>query len=94
MILRASMVPTACSFKQTKQPVPFSQRIEALAFEYHLSRREADVFGLIARGRSIPYVAGALAISENTVRSHVRRIYDKFGVHSKQELLDLVEGLG
>ena len=73
---------------------PFSQRIEALAFEYHLSRREADVFGLIARGRSIPYVAGALAISENTVRSHVRRIYDKFGVHSKQELLDLVEGLG
>lgn len=73
---------------------PFAQRIEALAFEYHLSRREADVFGLIARGRSIPYVAGALAISENTVRSHVRRIYDKFGVHSKQELLDLVEGLG
>lgn len=72
---------------------PFAQRIEALAFEYHLSRREADVFGLIARGRSIPYVAGALAISENTVRSHVRRIYDKFGVHSKQELLDLVEGL-
>ena len=72
----------------------FANRIEELSFTYHLSRRESDVFGLIARGRSIPYVAGALAISENTVRSHVRRIYDKFGVHSKQELLDLVEGLG
>ena len=33
-------------------------------------------------------------LSENTVRSHVRRIYNKLGVHSKQELLDLVEGGG
>ena len=69
----------------------FSARVEGLAFDYHLSRRETDVFALIARGRSIPYTAEALTISENTVRSHVRRIYDKLGVHSKQELLDLVE---
>lgn len=69
----------------------FSARIEALAYEYHLSRRETDVFALLARGRSIPYAADALTISENTVRSHVRRIYDKLGVHSKQEVLDLVE---
>ncbi len=68
-----------------------ANRVASLAFEYHLSRREADVFALIARGRSIPYVAESLTISENTVRSHVRRIYDKLGVHSKQELLDLVE---
>ena len=69
----------------------FAARVEGLAFDYHLSRRETDVFALIARGRSIPYTAEALTISENTVRSHVRRIYDKLGVHSKQELLDLVE---
>ena len=66
-------------------------RIAALSFDYHLSRRETDVFALIAHGRSIPYVAETLTISENTVRSHVRRIYDKLGVHSKQELIDLVE---
>ena len=69
----------------------FDERIESIALAMHLSRREADVFSLIARGRSLPYAAEALSISENTVRSHVRRIYDKLGVHSKQELLDLVE---
>lgn len=69
----------------------YSRHIETLADEKHLSRREAEVFALVARGRSIPYIAEALTISENTVRSHVRRIYDKLGVHSKQEVLDLVE---
>ncbi len=67
------------------------RRVEAVAFEHHLSRRETDVFALIARGRSVPYTAQALVLSENTVRSHVRRIYNKLGVHSKQELLNLVE---
>lgn len=67
------------------------ERIERVAFAFHLSRREADVFALIARGRSMPYIAETLVVSENTVRSHTRRIYGKLGVHSKQELLDLVE---
>ena len=67
------------------------RRIEEVVLAHHLSRREGDVFALIARGRSVPYIAETLVISENTVRSHTRRIYDKLGVHSKQELLDLVE---
>lgn len=70
------------------------RRIGEIAFAKHLSRRETDVFALVARGRSVPYVAETLVLSENTVRSHVRRIYNKLGVHSKQELLDLVEGGG
>lgn len=70
------------------------RRIGEIAFAKHLSRRETDVFALVARGRSVPYVAETLVLSENTVRSHVRRIYNKLGVHSKQELLDLVEDGG
>ena len=73
-------------------PDPYDRRIEAVALAHHLSRRETDVFALIARGRSVPFIAEALVISENTVRSHARRIYDKLGVHSKQELLNMVEG--
>ena len=83
----ATQAPTEAPAAQPS----FDQRIESIALAMHLSRREADVFSLIARGRSLPYAAEALSISENTVRSHVRRIYDKLGVHSKQELLDLVE---
>ena len=55
-----------------------------------LSPREADVFALMARGRSLPYIAETLVLSENTIRSHTRRIYNKLGVHSKQEMLDLL----
>ena len=36
-------------------------------------------------------IADALFVTENTVRSHVRNIYSKLDVHTRQELLDLLE---
>ena len=69
-----------------------ASRIQDVSHTYHLSRRETDVFALLAQGRSIPYIAETLVISENTVRSHAQRIYAKLDVHSKQQLLDLVQG--
>ena len=60
--------------------------------EFDLSERETEVALLIAQGRSKAYIAGALCLSENTVRTHSRRIYGKLDVHNKQELLDLVRG--
>ena len=47
---------------------------------------------LAARGYSAPAVATTLFISENTVKVHMRHIYDKVGVHTKQGLIELVEG--
>lgn len=44
----------------------------------------------IVRGDTVPRIAGDLDISENTVRTHAKRIYTKLGVHSKQELSDLL----
>ena len=41
--------------------------------------------------RSKAYIADAFFISENTVRGHVKRLYAKLDVHSKQELVDKVE---
>lgn len=60
---------------------------------YGLSRREAEVLGLLARGRDVPYVAEELVISKSTVRTHVKSIFAKTGVHSRQELIDLVESI-
>ncbi|MEG0017021.1 MAG: helix-turn-helix transcriptional regulator, partial [Gordonibacter sp.] len=49
------------------------------------------VFLLLAKGRDVPSIAKQLFISENTVRSHSKNVYRKLDVHSKQELLDLLE---
>ena len=51
------------------------------------------VLGLLARGRDVPYVAEELVISKSTVRTHVKSIFAKTGVHSRQELIDLVESI-
>ena len=57
---------------------------------YRLSARETEVMELIARGYSVARIAELLVVSENTIRTHSRRIYTKLGVHKKQELMDLV----
>lgn len=49
------------------------------------------VLFLLGKGRSIDYVANDLNISFNTAKSHIRNVYGKLNVHSRQELLDLIE---
>lgn len=68
-----------------------AQQCAAVVAQYGLSAREADVLGLLARGRDAAYIADELVISKNTVRTHMRNIFSKTGVHSRQELIDLVE---
>ena len=66
---------------------------ERLGAECGLTVREVEVLQMLVEGRSKSYIAETLFISENTVRSHSKHIYQKLGVHSKQEVLDLL-GLG
>lgn len=65
-----------------------------LALLHGLSERESEVLELLAKGRSVPYIAEALVISKGTVKTHVRHIYEKIGVHDKQELINLVDKAG
>lgn len=48
-----------------------------------LSDREVEVLRLAGRGKPNREIASALHISENTVRHHVKRIYDKIGVSTR-----------
>lgn len=66
-------------------------RCAQLADEFGLSLREQEVLGYLGRGRSQPYIRDQLVLSKNTVASHVKHIYAKLGVHSKQEVIDLFE---
>jgi len=62
-----------------------------LGEKLELSPREIEVFTMLAQGRDPVRIQDALFISYNTVRNHIRSIYKKLDVHSRQELLDLVE---
>lgn len=57
-----------------------------------LTPRETEILGLLAHGRNAPYIQEKLVLSRNTVKTHVQNIYAKLGVHSQQELIDVVEG--
>ena len=66
----------------------------AIAEDYGLTRREAEVLPYLARGRSAKVIAEALFVSESTVRTHIRRILEKTDLHSKQQVIDLIEKYG
>lgn len=70
---------------------PLEAACRVLAESHHLSERETEVFGLLARGYTRTSIAKKLFVSENTVRVHVKNVYAKLYVHSKQQLIDLVE---
>jgi ATP/maltotriose-dependent transcriptional regulator MalT len=50
-----------------------------------LSERETQILRLVAKGLNFKEVGGILAISPNTVITHVKRIYQKLAVHSRGE---------
>lgn len=64
---------------------------ELLRERFGLTQREAEVALLLAEGRSSTYIAGELYLSDNTVRSYVKNIYQKLDVHSKQDLIDFMK---
>ena len=69
----------------------FSKQMAAVREFYGLSAREAEVAELVARGNTVAHIAELLFVSENTVRTHSKRIYVKLDIHKRQELIDLVE---
>ena len=68
----------------------FDERLARLASTAGLSPREAEVLSFVGRGHSSVYVAKTLLISESTVYTHVRNLYRKLGVTSREELIQLL----
>ena len=54
-----------------------------------LTRREREIFALIAVGRDNDGIARELGIAEQTVRNHVSLIYSKLGVKDRFEIIQL-----
>ncbi len=71
-----------------------SPRLLALAKCAGLTRRETQVLASLAVGLGTHRIASALFISRHTVRTHVKNVLAKVGVHSREELDDMVAGRG
>ena len=52
---------------------------------FNLSEREKEILACLVKGMSYKLIAEACFISIDTVRGHIRRIYEKLHVHSKGE---------
>ena len=69
----------------------FQLKCDVVAEQYGLSKRQKEVLSLLARGRNADYITEKLVISPHTAKAHTYNIYLKLDVHSRQELMDLVE---
>ena len=61
--------------------------LPAIPDGWQLTPQEARVTELILRGSSNRDIAAALVVSENTVQTHLRHIYEKVSVRSRTQLL-------
>jgi LuxR family maltose regulon positive regulatory protein len=59
-----------------------------------LSQAEIRVLRYLPTGLSVTEIAGQLYLSVNTVRTHMRHIYDKLGAHRRHEAVDRARTLG
>lgn len=69
----------------------WSNRVNAIADEHDLSKREREILFYLAKGRNAAYIQQELWISIHTVKTHIANIYRKLEVHSIQEVLDMVD---
>ena len=68
---------------------PSAEREIRLDWLDSLTRREKEVFTLIARGCDNAQIADELHMAEHTVRNHVSMIYSKLGVQDRFQIIQL-----
>lgn len=66
-------------------------KAENLARTCGCTPRETDVLVLLARGRTQNVIAQKLGVSQGTAHTHIVHVYQKLGVNSQQELIELVD---
>jgi len=73
--------------------VPFALNAERLR-ELGVTPREREILQLIANGMSNREIAEKLFVSENTVKTHSSRLFDKLGAKRRTQAVQLGKDLG
>jgi NarL family two-component system response regulator LiaR len=79
IVVKEVPVPVGGSF------VPDDKKREDLG----ITRREIEILELIAQGMSTREIAGKLYVSENTVKTHSSRVFDKLGAKRRTQAVQL-----
>jgi two-component system sensor histidine kinase ChiS len=74
-----------------RYPQSTENKFEENCVKYSLTAQEKKIVHLIAKGQSQKGIAESLFISDKTVKTHMRNIFDKVLVTSKVELLSKLE---
>jgi DNA-binding CsgD family transcriptional regulator len=62
--------------------------------ELEITPRELEVLALIADGLSNREMAGRLCVSENTVKTHCQRVFDKLGARRRTQAVQMGKSFG
>jgi DNA-binding CsgD family transcriptional regulator len=60
---------------------------DLISVDLGISTREAEIAVLLSMGQHVPSVAGQLGISIQTLRAHLKHIFEKTGTHSQSDLI-------
>ncbi len=74
-----------------KQAQRVADRCGELAAEYHLTARELEILRLLAQRKTVGMIERDLFIANGTAKAHVRHIYQKLDIHSREELFALLD---
>ena len=66
---------------------PMSSQIARNESFHSLSRREQEIIQVLAKGFRYKEIADQLFLSQETIRTHIRNIYEKLHVNSRSEAL-------
>ncbi len=78
-------------------PVPTGERFvpdERKREDLGITRRELEILELIAQGMSNREIAGRLFVSENTVKTHSSRVFDKLGAKRRTQAVQFGKEFG
>lgn len=84
IVVKEVPVPAAEPF------VPDQRKREDLG----ITRRELEILELIAQGMSNREIAGKLCVSENTVKTHSSRVFDKLGAKRRTQAVQFGKEFG
>jgi DNA-binding CsgD family transcriptional regulator len=92
IVLREVLVPTGAP-AESAAAATFTlnqPQLDALG----ITPRELEILSLIAQGLSNREIAGRLFVSENTVKTHCSRAFDKLGARRRTQAVQLGKQLG
>ena len=89
IVLREVHIPA----EPTAAPAPFTLNQPQLA-ALGITPRELEILSLIAHGLSNREIAARLFVSENTVKTHCSRAFDKLGARRRTQAVQLSKQLG